>query len=401
MLDLETARTQLLESLRPLPSESIPLQASLHRVAAEDIRSEIHLPPFDNSAMDGYAIQSQDTLAATPENPVRLQQVGHVAAGSVFAGTLAAGQCVRIFTGSPLPDGSDAVIMQEDILPCSDSTDAIRVPERITPWESVRFRGEDVKAGETLVQAGEVLGVGAVALMAACGKNRVEVRRKPRVMILTTGSELRRPGQPLGPGQIYESNTIALDALVKRAGGEVCRAEHIPDDPLATREALKRGFETADVVLTAGGASVGEHDYVRTAFEALEGRIEFWKIAMKPGKPFFHGRLGEKTLLGVPGNPVSALVTALVFVYPALRRLQGARDCQPPWSQGILAEALANPDNRRHFIRVRVDGEGLVRSAGIQASHVLRSLANAVGVVDVPPRQTLPPGSLVRYLRLD
>ena len=250
------------------------------------------------------------------------------------------------------------------------------------------------------IQAGETLGVGAVALMTACGKTSVAVGRKPRVLILTTGSELVQPGQPLGPGQIYESIAIALEALVHRAGGEVCRKEHIPDDPYATQKALQRGFEEADVVLTAGGASVGEHDYVRGAFEALGGTIEFWKIAMKPGKPFFHGRLGDKSLLGVPGNPVSALVTALVFVYPALRRLQGARDCLPPWSQGVLGEPLANPDKRRHFIRVRLDDTGLVRSAGVQASHVLRSLATAVGVVDVPPRQTFAQGTLVRYLQL-
>lgn len=401
MLDLETARAQLLDSLRPLPPESVPVHASLHRISAGVIRSDIHLPPFDNSAMDGYALRSEDTLPATKEHPVPLRQVGHIAAGSVFAGTLAAGHCVRIFTGSPLPKGADAVIMQEDVVVDADSPDIIRIPERITPWESVRFQGEDVKAGETLVEAGELLGLGSVALMAACGRSWVEVGRKPRVMILTTGSELRPPGQPLGPGQIYESNTVALDALVQRAGGDVCRREHVPDDPQATREALQRGFETADVILTAGGASVGEHDYVRGALENLGGHIEFWKIAMKPGKPFFHGRLGDKTLLGLPGNPVSALVTALVLVFPALRKLQGARDCEPPWSQGLLAEPLGNPDKRRHFVRVRLDGNGLVRSAGVQASHVLRSLATAVGVVDIPPRQTLAAGSLVRYLRLD
>lgn len=401
MLDLESARTQLLDSLCPLAPEVVPVPASLHRVATADIRADIHLPPFDNSAMDGYAVRSEDTVGATPENPVRLHLVGHVAAGSVFAGTLASGQCVRIFTGSPLPTGSDAVIMQEDVITHPDDPGSIQIPEPVTPWESVRFRGEDVKPGELLMNAGESLGMGAVALMAACGKTSVTVGRKPRVLILTTGSELVQPGQPLGPGQIYESNAIALEALVLRAGGEVCRKQHIPDDPHTTQEALKRGFESADVVLTAGGASVGEHDYVRTAFEALGGRIDFWKVAMKPGKPFFHGRLGDKTLLGVPGNPVSALVTALVFVYPALRRLQGARDCLPPWSQGLLGDSLANPDKRRHFIRVRLDDKGLVRSAGVQASHVLRSLATAVGVVDVPPRQTLAPGTMVRYLWLD
>ena len=400
MLELESARAQLLESLVPLSSESIPVSDSLHRIAAQPVHSDIHLPPFDNSAMDGYALRSEDTLKASPENPIRLHQVGHVAAGSVFAGALTTGQCARIFTGSPLPEGSDAVIMQEDILTYPDSPGSIGIPERVTPWESVRFRGEDVKSGELLVNAGELLGVGAIALMAACGKVAVTVGRKPRVAILTTGSELIRPGAPLGPGQIYESNGIALKALVDRAGGEVVLQEHVSDDRLKTQEALQRGFEAADVVLTAGGASVGEHDYVRAAFEALGGTIEFWKIAMKPGKPFFHGRLGGKTLLGVPGNPVSALVTALVFVYPAVRRLQGARDCQPPWSQRVLAQPLANPDSRRHFMRVQLDDNGLLRSAGVQASHVLRSLATSIGVVDVPPRQTLAPGSLVRFLHL-
>jgi molybdopterin molybdotransferase len=401
MLDLESARAQLLDHLTPLPPESICIQHALHRIAAESIQAPIPLPPFDNSAMDGYALRSGDTTQATTEKPIPVKSIGHVAAGSVFHGTIASGECVRIFTGSMLPAGADAVIMQEDVLLDPKSPGIILIPERVTPWESVRFQGEDVKLGASLVQTGEEIQLGALALLSACGLGGVKVSRRPRVMILTTGTELQPAGQTLGPGQIHESNSLVLGALVQRAGGEVCLQEHVPDDPRQTAEALKRGFDVADVVLTAGGASVGEHDYVRSAFQSLGGEIEFWKIAMKPGKPFFCGRLGNKTLLGVPGNPVSALVTSLVLVYPALRRLQGARECLPPWSQAQLGEPLANPDGRRHFMRVRLDDKGLLRSSGVQASHVLSSLASSCGVVDVPPRHTFEPGDWVRYLRLD
>ncbi len=398
MIDLDTARQRLLKLLVPLPTERIKLNQALGRVAADAVCSAIHLPRFDNSAMDGYAVRAEDTTKASAESPVTLQLIGEAPAGCVFAGELIPGTSVRVFTGSPLPKGANAVVMQEDIERYSSS--CIRVREAITPWESVRFQGEDVKLGASVITPGTRVSIGHIALLAACGIDSLEVRRQPRVALLTTGTELRPPGTLLGPGEIYESNSVALGSLVQRAGGIPVPQPHVGDDRRAIAAALRTAFEKADVVLTAGGASVGDHDLVRDALTDIGGSVEFWRIAMKPGKPFFHGRWLGKTLLGVPGNPVSAVVTALMLVHPALRQLQGDADVSPPQTRGLLVEPVVNRDKRRHFMRVQVDAAGRVCLTGVQASHVLSSLARANGVMDVPPETTLPSGTMVTVYHL-
>lgn len=398
MIDLDTARQRLLEPLALLPSERIRLNQALGRVATDKVCSEIHLPRFDNSAMDGYAVRAEDTTKASAESPVTLQLIGEAPAGQVFAGELIPGTTVRLFTGSQLPKGANAVVMQEDVERCSPSS--IRLREPTTPWESVRFQGEDVQAGASVMTPGTRLSIGHIALLAACGIESVMVSRQPRVALLTTGTELRPPGAHLEPGEIYESNSVALGSLVQRAGGIPLPQPHIVDDRRAISEALRAAFDQADVVLTAGGASVGDHDLVRNALTDIGGSVEFWRIAMKPGKPFFYGRWMGKTLLGVPGNPVSAVVTALLLVHPALRQLQGDADVSPPHTRGLLAEPVVNRDKRRHFVRVQIDSAGQVRLAGIQASHVLSSLALASGVMDVPPETTLPSGTMVAVYHL-
>jgi molybdopterin molybdotransferase len=401
MFDLEEARRRLLDAIRPLPAEAIPLREAVGRVLAGEVVSPIDLPPFDNSAMDGYAVRSADVASASVEAPVKLKLAGHVSAGAVFTGSVQAGTCVRIFTGSPLPDGADAVVMQEDTRVEAGAPGAIHFLDRVKPWENVRFRGEDVKAGAVLARAGEVITPGRVGLLAAAGISSVCVHRRPVVGLLATGSELVEAGRPLLPGRIYESNRTALEPLLARSGAVPRVFPLVPDTLDATCQALKQALEECDAVVTSGGVSVGELDFVKAALEKLGGAMDFWRVAIKPGKPFVFGRLGGKCLFGLPGNPVSGMVTFLLLVRPALRRWQGAMDLLPPITHGVLAETLVNHGDRRHFMRVRVDENGLVRSAGAQASHLLSSLAAANGLVDVPPNATLGAGSPVRVIRIE
>ena len=395
MLALETARERLLSALVALPAEPVPVAGADGRVAASDVASPRDLPPFDNSAMDGYAVRSADTATV----PATLRLVGRAAAGGGFAGIVGAGGCVRVFTGAPMPAGTDAVVMQEDVDVGPDDPMRVVVREGVKPWEDVRFRGEDVRRGARIVAAGTVLGPQQIALLGAAGFAEVAVHRAPRVVVLANGSELRPPGAPLGPGEIHESNTAMLAALVRRAGGVPVAARCVPDDAEVLRSALAGAFAVADVVVTVGGASVGEHDLVKAEFTALGGELEFWRLALKPGKPFFFGRHQDKFLFGLPGNPVSAFVTAVLLVMPALRRLQGIADPGPPSTPGTLAGPLSNPDGRRHLVRVATDADGMVRASGAQASHLLGSLASADGLVDVPPRTTLAAGTAVRVVR--
>ena len=252
-----------------------------------------------------------------------------------------------------------------------------------------------------LAEAGEVLSPGRIGLLAAAGVGRLRVGRQPVVGLLATGSELTEPGQPLAAGRIYESNRTALAALIQRTGAVPKPFPLVTDVLNETSLALAAALNQCDAVVTTGGVSVGEFDLVKRAFEQIGGELAFWKVAIKPGRPFVFGRLREKLLFGLPGNPVSALVTFLLLVRPALLRWQGATDVSLPSHPGVLVEPLANQGERRHFMRVRVDPTGKTQSAGIQASHVLSSLAAANGLVDVPPHTTLVAGSNVTVLRWD
>jgi molybdopterin molybdotransferase len=401
MLPLEEARKRLLSAVPLLPAESVALDSASGRFLARAVHASINLPPFDNSAMDGYALRSADVRRAKPSEPAILTLAGRIEAGAVSAHTLRDGECMRIFTGSALPPGADAVVMQEACRSDSARPDRIQILETVQPWENVRFRGEDVKEGALLLRAGERLSGCAAALLAATGLQTVEVRRRPVVGILGTGSELLEPGQPLSPGKIYESNRATLAALTRSAAG-VPRVYPIVEDTLAaTRDALERAGNECDLLLTSGGVSVGELDFVKTAFEALGGRVDFWKVAVKPGKPFVFGRKDTKLWLGLPGNPVSCLVTFVLLAQPALFRMQGAEEVEPRTVPGELSEPITNRGERRHFVRARLDSAGRVHSTGVQASHVLSSLAKANGLVDVPPDTTWPAGTKVQVIPLD
>jgi molybdopterin molybdotransferase len=396
MLSLEEACERILAAIQPLPGEEVPLIEGARRILAADITAPGHLPRFDNSAVDGYAVRSNDLELAREEKPVSLEVVAEIPAGGQFSGTIGGAMCARIFTGSPLPPGADAVVMQED---ARRTDNTVWFGEAAKPWQNIRLCGEDVKAGSRVVEAGGRLTVGAIALLGALGISRVRVYRRPVVALLATGSELQEAGEPLLPGHIYESNRAALAALVQEAGGEPRLFPVVRDQLEATQAALRAAFEQCDLVITSGGVSVGELDFVKEAFQALGGKMEFWRVAIRPGKPFVFGRLGTKQLFGLPGNPVSALVTALLLACPAILRSQGARQVEPLSHGAIAAEEFRNPTDRRHFMRVHVDAAGYAHLSGLQASHGLGALAASNGLVDVPPGSIVARGQQVRVIR--
>ena len=382
-------------------TERVCLGEAQGRILAESPVAHCDLPPFDNSAMDGYAVRSEDVLAASSDSPVQLTILGKVAAGQAFNGRVVQGTCVRLFTGSPLPDGADSVVMQEDTRRLDNAPNAVLILEPSKPWENVRLQGEDVKVGSPVARAGEFITVSRSGLLAATGTNEVAVGVSPRVGLLATGSELKEPGEDLLPGQIYESNRTMLRELVRQAGGRPETFPLLRDDLEQTREALAEAFERCDIIVTSGGVSVGEMDFVKQAFEQAGGSLEFWRVAIRPGRPFVFGSKGGKLFFGLPGNPVSALVTFLLLVRPAILRFQGASNVSLPKVPGILAEPIINSGDRRHFVRVRMDGAGRIYSSGTQASHMLSSLAAANGLVDIPAKARLTEGEKVEVWKWD
>ncbi len=395
MRTLEEVRAALLDPLRPLSTQVIPLPQASGRVLAESPTAPGAVPPADTVSMDGFAVRAADLT----EIPCTLEVVGRVAPGECFAGTVGPGEAVRVFTGAALPSGADAVVMQEDTSPSEAGSDRVIICERAKPWENIRFRGEDVAPGVGLLEPGLRLGPTQLALLAAAGVAEVMVRRSPRVGVLVTGSELVLPGQALRPGQIHESNGLMLAELFRADGFAVQVFPPVPDRLPTLVAALERASAEQDLLVTSGGASVGEPDLVRAAVGELGGTLFDGQVALKPGKPFFWATLAGGPLLGVPGNPVSAFVTAVLLVLPALRRLAGRRPELPDTTLGFLMEPLVNGDARRHFMRVVISRAGEVRSAGRQDSHRLLSLAAANGLVEVPPRSRLDSGTRVDVIR--
>lgn len=401
MLSLETARQKILSRL-PVPrAERVAINAAHGRILAESTSAALDLPPFDNSAMDGYAVRAADTVNASVDRPKALRLMGQSAAGAPFSGTVEAGGCLRVFTGAPMPAGADAVIMQEDTRLDPAAADQILILDGVKPWENVRFRGEDVRRGAGVLSAGDRLTAGRVGLAAALGCQELAVGARPRVALLATGSELAEPPQPLAGGQIYESNRTMLAPMMARAGALVQVLPLVQDTLAATQAAMMEAFRQNDIVVTSGGVSVGELDFVKQAFLELGGKMEFWRVAIKPGKPFVFGEVRGKYLFGLPGNPVSAIVTYLLLVRPALLRWQGAGAVEPMTREVIAGEAFENRGDRRHFVRSRLDESGQAHPAGPQASHLLSSLAAADGLVDLAPGAAVTAGERVRFLPFD
>jgi molybdopterin molybdotransferase len=289
--------------------------------------------------------------------------------------------------------------MQEDTAIDSTNAEVVLVKEPVKPWENVRFQGEDVKRGTPQGAKGTVVNIGHLALFSATGCLEVKAGRRLRVGLLATGSELQEPGKPLGPGQIYESNRGMLTALTSKAGGIPKSYPLVRDNLGNTQSSLREAFKECDIVITSGGVSVGEMDFVKQAFEEIGGRMQFWKVAIRPGRPFVFGQLGEKFLFGLPGNPVSALVTFLLLVRPALLRWQGASETLLPAHPVRLAEPFANTGNRRQFLLMRATSDGVARSAGTQASHILSSVIEANGLLELAPGKAVSAGEMVSILR--
>lgn len=392
MISVEEAKERILSSVAPLAPVRVPLPEAWGRYVAESISAPIDLPVFDNSAMDGYAVRSADLRAASESSPIELRLIGRIGAGERFSQTVTNGTCVRIFTGSVLPDGADAVIMQEDVTVKGGS---ICFVEPAKPFANVRLCGEDVRKGTVLAEPGDRMTATRSGLLGAAGVDHLRVHGVPKVALLATGDELMEAGELLRDGKIYESNRVLLAGLLREAGISASVFPIVPDDLGETERVLRTAFAGDEVVITTGGVSVGEFDFVKAAFQKLGGVIDHWKVAIRPGKPFVYGQWNEKILFGLPGNPVSALVTFLILVRPALLKLSGARAVELSSLTGELTAAVSNRGDRRHFMRAHFE-EGKVTVLGPQSSHMLGSLGDANCLLEVPPGSSLESGAAVR-----
>ena len=394
---LEEVQACFLGAAEVLPFEQVPLRESLGRFLASQAVAQVSNPVEDSVGLDGFAVQSKDTARAGAE----LRIVGRGFPGHPFATALESGEAVVVATGATLPEGADAVVPLEEVESLPGDPSRIRLLNRVRPWQSVRFRGEDVAEGQPLLSAGQRVGPGGIALMASAGINTVTVHHRPRVAILPTGSELTPVGQVLGPGRVFDGNTPMLESLLSALGAQLSVFPAVPDDPVMLESALRDALLSTDLLVTTGGASVGEPDLVRKALQKLGARVHDGPLGIKPGKPFFWAQCQGRLVAGLPGNPASAWVTAMLLVAPVLRRLSGARDLNLPTVPGVLGEPLSNPGNRRQFFRVSMGRDGSVRLAGTQASHHIRSLALANGLVDQPAGQQWPEGTSVPVIRWD
>lgn len=395
MISVEEALAEILSHVRPLDPERVAVLDALGRVLAEEIVSDIDIPPFDNSAMDGYAVRAADVAGASPESPVRLAVTGSVAAGYVSSGRVEPGTAIRIMTGAPLPDGADAVVPFEDTGDMDRSKEArleepaseIEVRRAVHARDNTRPAGEDIRRGEVAMSPGRVIRPQEIGVLASLGRETVLVHRRPRVAILATGDELLEIHEPLAPGKIRNSNEYTNAALVTRTGGIPIRLGIARDTEADLTAKIRQGLEQgADLFLTSGGVSVGDYDVVKDVL-GTEGEMQFWQVNMKPGKPLAFGLLsGGVPLIGLPGNPVSAMVSFEQFARPAILKMLGHRDLDKPTVRAILDEPVTN-SGRRGFIRVvverRADGYH-ARTTGEQGSGVLTSMAKANGLAIVP-----------------
>jgi molybdopterin molybdotransferase len=359
--------------------EEVLISDALGCVLADDQHAPHPLPRFANSAMDGFAVRGSDAGAASESSPVTLEVVGEVRAGDPGSVRVESGTAARIMTGGALPPGADAVIPIEEV----DESGSTVVVKAATPaGRHVRPAGDDVDAGELLVTAGTELGPGEIALLAAMGVSPVSVRGAPRVAVLVTGDELVDPEAEPGPGQIRDSNSVALRALVAEAGARVVLFERVPDDRAATLGAFKRAGDLADLVVSSGGVAVGKYDFVKDVVEEL-GNIDLWRVAMQPGKPVVLGDIGTTTFLGLPGNPVSIHVGFEQFVRPAIRKMRGCRSLLRPTIEARLTEPIDKRPGRLHFVRVRLSASSdgwRATPTGPQGSHIQSSLVDCHGV---------------------
>jgi molybdopterin molybdotransferase len=397
MIPVSEARARILAALRPTGSEIVPLADAWNRVTAAPVLARLTQPPRDVSAMDGYAVRAAEaTLGAN------LRVVGSAPAGHPWDGTLSAGEALRLFTGSVLPSGADGVVIQEDT---TRDGDRVTITEAARAGRHIRRAGQDFAAGDVLLPAGKRLGARDIGLAAAGNHPWLTVHRRPRIAILATGDEIAMPGEPIPPGGIVSSNSHALAALVRAAGGDPVVLPVVADDRAALM-AVADAVAGMDMLVTTGGASVGEHDLVQEALSARGLTVDFWQIAMRPGKPLMFGQLGAVAMLGLPGNPVSSLVCAILFLVPAIAVLLGLPAAPPQAVQARLSADLAANDHRADHLRatlsIAVDGVLIATPFPRQDSAMLRVMAQADALVlRAPNAPALAAGAMVEIIRLD
>ena len=394
LLSIEEAQRLILERVRPLGAERVRLEEAAGRVLAEDAAAVVDLPPFPSSAMDAFAVRAADTPGVLPVS-------ARIPAGSPAPRELRSGEAMGIATGGVVPDGADAVIPFEYVV---ERDNDVEIPEQVAPGANVRPRGGDLRAGETVVGRGALLGAAQIGALAAAGVAEVSCAARPRASVVTTGTELRSPGEQLGPGEVYEANGLILATQLRSAGAIPERPAVVADDEDAHREALARGLES-DVLVTSGGVSVGPHDLVRRIEAELGVEEVFWRVAVKPGKPVSFGLRGATLVFGLPGNPVSSLVGFELFVRPAVLALQGHASPLPRFEPGRLAAAAKQNAAREQLVRARThagdDGAVLLEPLVGQESHMIARAAGADALVLLPRGEgELLAGEPVRYLRL-
>jgi molybdopterin molybdotransferase len=382
LLDIDSARDQVLERASPLPVQSVPLAEAIARTLAEPVISEERVPGFDNSAMDGYAIRAEDVREASRERPAMLRPAGESRAGAAAEATLGAGQAIAISTGAVIPAGADTVVRVEDT-ERREGEVAVLVPSQ--PGAHVRRAGEDIESGDAVLAEGTTLGPAEIGVLASIGRAGVSCHRAPTVTVLSTGDELVGVEESLGEGNVRNSNSYALSALARASGSGEVRTERVGDDRGATVAAVERGLRS-DVLVACGGVSVGAHDHVKAAFDELGVAQVFWGVSLKPGKPAWFGARGETLVFGLPGNPVSAYVTFLLLARPALLALQGA-DPTRARTEATLTGEYSKPTDRAHAVRCRLElapSGWLATPAPDQGSHVMTSLLAADALALIP-----------------
>jgi molybdopterin molybdotransferase len=394
---------RILESITPLPPYDQPLLEALGLPSSEQIASTVDLPGFDNSAMDGYAVIYDDVASATGESPVHLPVVGEAAAGQTKLFALSPGTAVRIMTGAPVPQGADTVIPVEAT---DGGVATVRIHGTSTLGQHIRRQGEDVLAGDVLLGEGTVLGPRQLGLLASIGVAQVRTRPRPRVVIMSTGSELREPGTPLGHDSIYDANSYMLAAAARQAGAIAYRVGIVSDDPQEFADALSDQLVRADIVVTSGGVSKGQYDVVKEVLGEL-GTVQFGEVAMQPGKPQGFGVVGEDAtpIFTLPGNPVSSYVSFEVFVVPAIRRMMGRTPYRRPLVRALCQQGFSSALHKRQFVRAQfeIDGQGAhVTPVGGHGSHLIGDLSEANALIVVPEDvDRVDPGSMVQVMVLD
>jgi molybdopterin molybdotransferase len=395
VLTVEEALAKMLERVRVLETERIDVRAALGRVLAEPVLSRREIPPWPNSSMDGYAVLAADTT----RTPVTLKVIERIPAGAMPSRTLGPGEAARIFTGAPLPAGADAVIPQEDVE--ADET-RVTIARTVETGAYVRPRGEDVRVGDRVLEPGRPIGAAEIGLLATLGHSPVLVHRRPRVAVLSTGNELADLGTEPGPGQIPNTNTYSLTAQIAELGAEPINLGLAPDRLEAIEERIRWGL-AADVFVSSAGVSVGELDLVREAFTRAGAELHLWRVSMRPGKPITFGTLGPRLVFGLPGNPVSAMVTFELFARPTILALAGRRQVMRPRLRARALDPISNPGHRRGYLRVTLvrDGDEYgARLTGDQGSAILRSMVEADGLAVVPGDTVVGKGEHVEVIVL-